>query len=145
MAPPEPHLAVPRTRRCAPATSHRVAGPCPPLVPRGGQTRRVVGLHSRAPARCKSEGKRWRGGFPTERQEAARAGTCFLPGSFGRRGSSQSGFGSGGLRLAGSPAPCLACFSPVRGGGGDARGWGLRRSRQRRWQKRQRWWQTMEE
>lgn len=62
--PPELHLAVPRTRRCAPATSHRVAGPCPLLVSRGGQTRRVVGLYSRAPIRCKSDGNGVEGRLP---------------------------------------------------------------------------------
>ncbi|ELK12555.1 hypothetical protein PAL_GLEAN10021795 [Pteropus alecto] len=41
--------------------------------------------------------------------------------------------------------PHLGCFSPVREGSGDARGWELRRFRQRQQQQQQRRRQTMEE
>lgn len=45
----------------------------------------------------------------------------------------------------GLPLFHLGCFSPVRGGSGDARGCRLRRFRQRRWHPRQWRRQTMEE
>lgn len=115
---------MPRTRRWAHRHFPPRGQPLPALVSRGGQTWRVVGLYSRAPIRCISDGNGVEGRLPHREAGSSPSRHMLPPGHLRPEGKPPVGLGSGGSRLPGSPLPYLACFSPVRGGSGDARGWG---------------------
>lgn len=76
--PQELHLAMPRTGRWAPATSHLVAGAWPLSVSRDGQMWQVAGLHSEALIRGISDGNGVEGRLP-HREEGSRPSRHMLP------------------------------------------------------------------